>query len=52
MFRLFAEFPRYKEIWPQLKAIPDSAIISSTELQVALACSELYIALGTSDRDY
>lgn len=33
MFRLFAEFPSYKGIWPQFREIPDSALISSDKLR-------------------
>lgn len=29
IFRLFSNFPEYKEIWPQFRGIPDSAIISA-----------------------
>ncbi|GMS96102.1 hypothetical protein PENTCL1PPCAC_18277, partial [Pristionchus entomophagus] len=31
--RLFAEFPHYKNIWPNFRQIPDSALISSDGLK-------------------
>ncbi|KAF8371033.1 glb-14 [Pristionchus pacificus] len=30
---LFSEHPRYKNIWPQFRAIPDSALMSAVELR-------------------
>ncbi|CAI2352989.1 unnamed protein product [Caenorhabditis sp. 36 PRJEB53466] len=31
--RLFAEYPRYKLIWPQFRAIPDSSLMNAVELR-------------------
>uniref|UniRef100_A0A158P6L2 GLOBIN domain-containing protein n=1 Tax=Angiostrongylus cantonensis TaxID=6313 RepID=A0A158P6L2_ANGCA len=31
--RLFSEYPQYKNIWPQFREIPDSALISSDKLR-------------------
>lgn len=31
-FRLFSEFPAYKNIWPQFKQIPDSSLMNAPEL--------------------
>ncbi|KAL6738492.1 hypothetical protein Aduo_012034 [Ancylostoma duodenale] len=31
--RLFAEYPSYKAIWPQFRAIPDSSLIASDKLR-------------------
>uniref|UniRef100_A0A1I7WDV5 GLOBIN domain-containing protein n=1 Tax=Heterorhabditis bacteriophora TaxID=37862 RepID=A0A1I7WDV5_HETBA len=31
--KLFAEYPHYKNIWPQFRAIPDSSLISSDNLK-------------------
>ncbi|KAH7710942.1 Protein GLB-14 [Aphelenchoides avenae] len=32
-FRLFAEYPQYKNIWPQFRQIPDSSLMNSTALR-------------------
>lgn len=32
-FRLFSEYPRYKLIWPQFRAIPDSSLMNAVELR-------------------
>lgn len=29
-FRLFSNFPEYKNIWPQFRGIPDSSIITAS----------------------
>ncbi|KAI6180885.1 GLOBIN domain-containing protein [Aphelenchoides besseyi] len=31
--RLFSEYPLYKDLWPQFRAIPDSALMYSMELK-------------------
>ncbi|CAI5450708.1 unnamed protein product [Caenorhabditis angaria] len=31
--RLFSEYPRYKLIWPQFRAIPDSSLMNAIELR-------------------
>ncbi|CAB04152.2 Globin domain-containing protein [Caenorhabditis elegans] len=31
--RLFSEYPRYKLIWPQFRAIPDSSLMNAVELR-------------------
>ncbi|TMS38185.1 hypothetical protein L596_004961 [Steinernema carpocapsae] len=33
LIRLFSEYPNYKNIWPQFRAIPDSALICAPELR-------------------
>ncbi|EFO15896.1 hypothetical protein LOAG_12613 [Loa loa] len=33
MFRLFSDFPEYKQIWPQFRGIPDSLIITANEVK-------------------
>lgn len=32
-YRLFSEYPQYKNIWPQFRDIPDSSLMFSNELR-------------------
>ncbi|KAK0390209.1 hypothetical protein QR680_019433 [Steinernema hermaphroditum] len=33
LIRLFSDYPNYKNIWPQFRAIPDSALMYAPELR-------------------
>ncbi|RCN24712.1 hypothetical protein ANCCAN_29586 [Ancylostoma caninum] len=33
LVKLFAEYPQYKQIWPQFRAIPDSSLMNAIELR-------------------
>ncbi|ETN74914.1 globin [Necator americanus] len=33
LVKMFAEYPQYKQIWPQFRAIPDSSLMNAIELR-------------------
>ncbi|CAD5226040.1 unnamed protein product [Bursaphelenchus xylophilus] len=47
--RLFSEYPTYKDIWPQFRAIPDSSLMYSNELKkhVHVFCKGLTMIINS-----